>query len=271
MAMFCGAAAMNEFLEQFLVEARELVEQATADLLALEREPARPREPGRLVPRLSHAQRGRRHRRFRRDGARDARRRGCSVDGSQGRSAGHRGPDRRLPEPASTRSFNGSMRSRRAASFRAKPTRRRTVSRPALLAGEAAIEAAKAETPAVADGGSSLLTPRCRSAEQIALLAVRGEGLEGRIASAGRVAANVFRHLGHADERRADRRCLGGEPRQPRCEQARARHRNGDRRFGGASGAGSDRGRRRSAPILFPARCASTPNAWTRSWASPEK
>ena len=30
---------MNEFLEQFLVEARELVEQATADLLALEREP----------------------------------------------------------------------------------------------------------------------------------------------------------------------------------------------------------------------------------------
>ena len=30
---------MNEFLEQFLVEARELVEQAAADLLALEREP----------------------------------------------------------------------------------------------------------------------------------------------------------------------------------------------------------------------------------------
>ena len=30
---------MNEFLEQFLVEARELVEQVTADLLALERDP----------------------------------------------------------------------------------------------------------------------------------------------------------------------------------------------------------------------------------------
>jgi two-component system chemotaxis sensor kinase CheA len=30
---------MNEFLEQFLIESRELVEQATADLLALEREP----------------------------------------------------------------------------------------------------------------------------------------------------------------------------------------------------------------------------------------
>jgi two-component system chemotaxis sensor kinase CheA len=31
---------MNEFLEQFLVEARELVEQATSDLLALERTPS---------------------------------------------------------------------------------------------------------------------------------------------------------------------------------------------------------------------------------------
>ena len=31
---------MNEFLEQFLLEARELVEQATDDLLALEESPA---------------------------------------------------------------------------------------------------------------------------------------------------------------------------------------------------------------------------------------
>jgi two-component system chemotaxis sensor kinase CheA len=30
---------VNEFLEQFLIEARELVEQATADLLALEERP----------------------------------------------------------------------------------------------------------------------------------------------------------------------------------------------------------------------------------------
>ena len=38
------------------------------------------------------------------------------------------------------------------------------------------------------------------------MLAVRGEGLEGRIASAGRVAANVFRYLGRSDvaERIAD-------------------------------------------------------------------
>src|SRR5580692_8302089 len=33
-------ARMNEFLEQFLIEARELVEQGTADLLALERAPS---------------------------------------------------------------------------------------------------------------------------------------------------------------------------------------------------------------------------------------
>ena len=81
---------MNEFLEQFLVEARELVEQVTADLLALEREPGRPREPGWVFPCVSHAQRRRRHRRLRSDGARDARRRGCPVDGSPGRSPGHR-------------------------------------------------------------------------------------------------------------------------------------------------------------------------------------
>jgi two-component system, chemotaxis family, sensor kinase CheA len=31
---------MNAFLEQFVVEARELIEQVTADLLALERDPA---------------------------------------------------------------------------------------------------------------------------------------------------------------------------------------------------------------------------------------
>jgi two-component system chemotaxis sensor kinase CheA len=34
-----GGAGMNEFLEQFLIESRELVEQATADLLALEQQP----------------------------------------------------------------------------------------------------------------------------------------------------------------------------------------------------------------------------------------
>ena len=88
---------MNEFLEQFLVEARELVEQATADLLALEREPGDRASLDGVFPRVSHAERRRRHRRVRSDGARDARRRGCPVDGSPGRSPGHRWPHRRLP------------------------------------------------------------------------------------------------------------------------------------------------------------------------------
>ena len=38
-AMLCGVPRMNEFLEQFLIECRELVEQATDDLLALEETP----------------------------------------------------------------------------------------------------------------------------------------------------------------------------------------------------------------------------------------
>ena len=37
--MLCGVARMNEFIDQFLIESRELVEQATDDLLALEKSP----------------------------------------------------------------------------------------------------------------------------------------------------------------------------------------------------------------------------------------
>ena len=68
-----------------------------------------------------------------------------------------------------------------------------------FAAGEGVIEAAKIEAAAV---GAEPAVPAAALAvlrEQIALLAIRGEGLEGRIASAGRVAANVFRHLGHPD------------------------------------------------------------------------
>ena len=61
-------AAMNEFLTQFLIESRELVEQATEGLLVLEQSPAR-RGAARLgVPRIPHAQRWRGHRRVRRHG-----------------------------------------------------------------------------------------------------------------------------------------------------------------------------------------------------------
>ena len=80
-----------------------------------------------------------------------------------------------------------------------------------FAAGEAAIEAAtveapKSEAPVVAAEAQPSDAALAVLREQIALLAVRGEGLEGRIASAGRLAANVFRHLGRSDvaERIAD-------------------------------------------------------------------
>ena len=106
MAMFCGAAPMNEFVEQFLVEARELVEQATADLLTLEREPDdRASLDGSF--RAFHTLKGCAGIvDFAADGARDACCRGCSIDGSQGRSSDHRARHRRLPDlPRSSRSM----------------------------------------------------------------------------------------------------------------------------------------------------------------------
>ena len=61
---------MNEFVEQFLIEWRELVAQGNDDLLALEERPGRPRAARRRLSRLPHAEGRGRHRRFRRDGAR---------------------------------------------------------------------------------------------------------------------------------------------------------------------------------------------------------
>ena len=73
------AAGMNEFLEQFLIEGRELVEQGNDDLLALEEHPDdRERLDGAF--RAFHTLKGaRRHRRFRRHGTGAARRRGRSL------------------------------------------------------------------------------------------------------------------------------------------------------------------------------------------------
>ena len=68
-----------------------------------------------------------------------------------------------------------------------------------FAAGEATIGVAKSETEAVEAEAGPSNTALTILREQIALLAVRGGGLEGRIASARRVTANVFRHLGYAD------------------------------------------------------------------------
>ena len=69
--------AVNEFLEQFLIESRELAEQATDGLLALEESPGDAERLDERVPRLPHLEgRAPASCEFRGDGTRDARRRG---------------------------------------------------------------------------------------------------------------------------------------------------------------------------------------------------
>ena len=79
-----------------------------------------------------------------------------------------------------------------------KPTLRPTASLPALRP-QVAIDGPKTDAPVVGSAAASAAALAVLR-EQISLLAVRGEGFEGRIASAGRLAANVFRHLGRFDE-----------------------------------------------------------------------
>jgi two-component system chemotaxis sensor kinase CheA len=187
---------MNEFLEQFLVEARELIEQATADLLALEREPDdRASLDGAF--RAFHTLKG---------GA------GIVDFAAMGRAM-HAAEDvlsmvRRGERPVAAGLIgdclacvdqvvqwldsieeNGEVPSDGDAAADRLAVR--------FAAGEAAIEAPKLEGPVVGAEATRSAPAIALLREQISLLAVPGEGLQGRIASAGRVAANVFRHLGH--------------------------------------------------------------------------
>ena len=70
------SSAMNEFLEQFLIESRELIAQASDDLLVLEHNPEDTNRFDSAFRALPHAEGGGRHCRFRRDGARHSCRRG---------------------------------------------------------------------------------------------------------------------------------------------------------------------------------------------------
>ena len=189
---------MNEFLEQFLVEARELIEQVTADLLALERDPGdRASLDGSF--RAFHTLKG---------GA------GIVDFAAMGRAM-HAAEDvlsmvRRGDRPVTGRLIGDclacldqvvqwldSIEESGELPSAADAAADRLAVR--FAAGEGVIEAAKIEAAAV---GAEPAVPAAALAvlrEQIALLAIRGEGLEGRIASAGRVAANVFRYLGHPD------------------------------------------------------------------------
>jgi two-component system, chemotaxis family, sensor kinase CheA len=201
---------VNEFLEQFLVEARELIEQVTADLLALERDPGdRASLDGSF--RAFHTLKG---------GA------GIVDFAAMGRAM-HAAEDvlsmiRQGDRPV-TASLIGdclacldqvvqwldSIEESGELPSGADAAADRLAAR--FAAGEVRIEAPTVEAPktkasvvATEPQPSDLALAILR--EQIALLTVRGEGLEGRIASAGRLAANVFRYLGRPDvaERIAD-------------------------------------------------------------------
>ena len=201
---------MNEFLEQFVVEARELIEQVTADLLALERNPAdRTSLDGSF--RAFHTLKG---------GA------GIVDFAAMGRAM-HAAEDVLSMVRQGGRSVTASLIGDCLACLDqvvqwldsieesgelptgADAAADRLAAR--FAAGEAKIEAAtveapKSEAPAAAAKAQPSDVALAVLREQVALLAVRGEGLEGRIASAGHVAANVFRHLGrpHVSEQIAE-------------------------------------------------------------------
>ena len=201
---------MNEFLEQFVVEARELIEQVTPDLLALEREPGdRASLDGSF--RAFHTLKGG-------AGIVDFEAMGRAMHAAEDVLSMVRQGERpvtagligdclacldqvvqwlnSIEETGELPSGADAAADRLAARF---------------AAGEAATRSRRSRRRRQKRPGSQSERNRLMSAlailrEQIALLAVRGEGLEGRIASAGRVAANVFRYLGRSDiaERIAD-------------------------------------------------------------------
>src|ERR1700722_2657206 len=186
---------MNEFLEQFVVEARELVEQVTADLLSLEREPG-DRASLDSSFRAFHTLKG---------GA------GIVDFAAMGRAM-HAAEDvlsmvRTGDLPVSVGLIGDclacvdqvvqwldSIEESGELPNEADGAADRLAAR--FATGKAAVQAARIEAPAIGAEAPGSGAAIAILQEQISLLAVRGEGLLGRIASAGRVAANVFRHLG---------------------------------------------------------------------------
>jgi two-component system chemotaxis sensor kinase CheA len=185
---------MNEFLEQFLVEARELIEQATSDLLALERaSDDRASLDGSF--RAFHTLKG-----------------GAGIvgfaamaramhDTEEVLSIVRRGDRPVTPDMigACLTCLDQVVQWLDAIEASGELPGEADADADLLAARLAAAEGAKADAPVPGTAPSSA-TALAVLQEQIALLAVRGEGLEGRIASAGRVAANIFRHLGRFDD-----------------------------------------------------------------------
>jgi two-component system, chemotaxis family, sensor kinase CheA len=194
---------MNEFLEQFIVETHELVEQATADLLALERDPAdRASLDGSF--RAFHTLKGG-------AGIVDFAAMGRAMHAAEDVLSMVRHGDRPVTAGLigdcldcldQVVQWLDSIEESGELPNEADAAADRLTAR--FAAGDAAIdrpmvEAPKTDTSGVAAKAEPSDVALAILQEQTALLVARGEGLEGRIASAGRVAANVFRHLGRPD------------------------------------------------------------------------
>jgi two-component system, chemotaxis family, sensor kinase CheA len=194
---------MNEFLEQFVVEARELIEQVTADLLALEREPGdRASLDGSF--RGFHTLKGG-------AGIVDFAAMGCAMHAAEDFLSMVRQGDR----PVTARLIGDclacldqvdqwldSIEESGELPAEADAAAERLAAR--FVVGEATnegttVEASKIEAQVAAAEPQPSKPALAILREQIALLAVSGDGLEGRIASAGRLAANIFRYLGRPD------------------------------------------------------------------------
>jgi two-component system chemotaxis sensor kinase CheA len=192
---------MNEFLEQFLVEARELVEQTTVDLLALERTPS-DRESLDGAFRGFHTLKG---------GA-------AIVDFTAMTRAVHAVEEILSSVRAGDQPLKPALISDCLACLDQVVDWLDTIEETGELPSDAEAAAdrlaahftAGGENPAVAapapaDAPASPdLSPEARALlvlrEQLLLLAVPGEGAEGRMASAVRLTVNVLRHLGRRDE-----------------------------------------------------------------------
>jgi two-component system chemotaxis sensor kinase CheA len=203
---------VNEFLEQFLMEARELVEQATADLLALERDPVdRASLDGSF--RAFHTLKGG-------AGIVDFAAMGRTMHAAEDVLAMVRRGDR-----AVTANLIGDCLACLDQAVRWLDAIEESGDLPpeadaeadqmaARFAVQTATEAVKTHAPVI--GAAAVSTEALAVLqEQISLLAVRGDGLEGRIASAGRLAANVFRHLGRFDDAERIADCLTEGPAGP--------------------------------------------------------
>ena len=200
---------MNEFLEQFLVEARELVEQATSDLLMLE---AAPSDPERLdgVFRAFHTLKG-----------------GASiVDFAPMARAMHAVEDvlsaMRAGDLPVTQKLVGNCLSCLDHVVQWLDTIKETGDLPGSAEADAVLIVArftadpkpshttKAEPIATASPAGAIppSPPIAVLKEQLSLVALSGDDAEGRIASAARLAANVLRHTARDDEAKKIERAL---------------------------------------------------------------